>query len=55
MTKRELVIQALEHHETFILPFHLECTEQALENLIAYTGDPNIEKKFDSCLYYWQY
>lgn len=55
MTKRELVIQALEHHETPILPFHLECTEQALENLIAYTGDPNIEKKFDSCLYYWQY
>lgn len=55
MTKKELVIQALEHHETSILPFHLECTEQALENLIAYTGDPNIEKKFDSCLYYWQY
>lgn len=54
MTKK-LVIQALEHHETEILPFHLECTKQALERLIEYTGDPNIEKKFDSCLYYWQY
>ena len=34
MTPRELVIQALEHKETPILPYHMEFTAQALENLI---------------------
>ncbi len=55
MTPRELVIQALEHKETPILPYHMEFTAQALENLIRYTGDPHIEEKMGSCLYYWQY
>lgn len=55
MTRRELVIEALEHRETPVLPYHMEFTEQALEQLIAYTGDPHIEEKIGSCLYYWQY
>ncbi len=55
MTRRELVIAALEHQQTPVLPFHMEFTEQALQNLIAYTGNPNIEEEIGSCLYYWQY
>lgn len=55
MTRRELVIAALEHRQTPVLPFHMEFTEQALENLIAYTGNPNIEEEIGSYLYYWQY
>lgn len=55
MTRRELVIEALEHREPPVLPYHMEFTEQALEQLIAYTGDPHIEEKIGSCLYYWQY
>lgn len=55
MTKRELVIAALEHQETPILPYHMEFTEQALQKLIDFTGNPHIEEDIGSCLYYWQY
>ena len=55
MTRREIVIRALEHKETQPIPFHMDFTEQALENLIAYTGDPDIESKLGTYLYYKQY
>lgn len=55
MTKRELVIEALNHHETQTLPYHIEFTQQALDNLIAYTGDTDIVEKIGSCLHYIQY
>ena len=55
MTKREIVIEALRHHQTDIIPYHMEFTDQALQQLIAYTGDPKIEEKIGSYLYYWQY
>jgi len=55
LTRKELVIQALTHHETPILPFHIEFTQQALDKLISYTGDPDIEEKIGSCLHYIQY
>ncbi len=55
MTKRELVIAALEHRETDTLPYHMEFTWQALEQLKCYTGDENIEDKIDTCLHYTQY
>lgn len=55
MTKRELVMKALQHQETQPIPFHLDFTEQALDNLIKYTGDPEIESKLGACLYYQQY
>ena len=32
--------------------FHLEFTQQALENMIAYTGDPDIEPKLGAYLNY---
>ena len=55
MTKRELVIKALTHQETAVLPYHMEFTQQALKQLIAYTGDSEIEKKIGSSLHYIQY
>lgn len=55
MTRRELVTAALEHQETETLPFHMDFTQQALENLIAYTGDPDIEEKIGASLCYSQY
>lgn len=55
MTRRELVIQALEHKETHVIPYHMDFTEQALENLIKYTEDADIEQKLGTYLYYKQY
>lgn len=55
MTRRELVIEAMEHRETAVIPHHMEFTRQALEKLIAYTKDANIEEKLNSCLHYIQY
>jgi uroporphyrinogen decarboxylase len=55
MTRRELVIEALEHRETPVIPYHVEFTRQSLEQLITYTGDPDIESKMDTCLHYVQY
>lgn len=55
MTKRELVIAALEHKPTAQLPYHMDFTQQALEQLVAYTGDTAIEQKLGGCLYYCQY
>lgn len=55
MTRRELVIQALEHKETDRIPYHMDFTEQALENLVQYTGDVDIEQKLGTFLYYKQY
>lgn len=55
MNRREQVIAALEHKECETLPFHIEFTQQALDNLIEYTGDKNIEEKIGSYLHYTQY
>jgi len=55
MTRREIVINALSHKETQPIPFHMDFTEQALERLAEYTGDPNIEDKLGSYLHYKQY
>lgn len=55
MNRKELVIDALEHRESKILPYHIELTEQALENLINHTGDKNAAAKLDTCLHYQQY
>ena len=55
MTRRDLVIEALNHRETEILPYHMEFTQQALDQLKAHTGDENIEEKIGSCLHYTQY
>lgn len=55
MTKRELVINALEHKETQVIPWQIDLTHQAHEQLIKYTGDSEIEQKLGSCIHYIQY
>lgn len=55
MTRRETVINALNHRHTDTIPFHLDFTAQALDRLIAHTGDANIEQKLGAYLHYIQY
>lgn len=55
MTRRERVIATLQHKETDYTPYHMDFTEQAIENLIKHTGDPNIEEKLGCHLHYKQY
>lgn len=55
MNRREYVLKALRHQETAPIPYHLEFTKQALNQLIAYTKDPDIEEKLGSYLHYAQY
>ncbi len=55
MNRRERVIAAINHQETFPIPYHMDFTEQALDALIAHTGDPDIEQKLGESLYYKQY
>lgn len=55
MNRKHLVTQALEHRETTIIPYHTEFTAQALENLVSYTNDNNIEEKIGTCINYIQY
>lgn len=42
MTRRQAVLDALNHQEHEIIPFDIGFTQQSLDNLIAYTGNPNI-------------
>lgn len=55
MTRREIVIAALQHKETPIVPFHAEFTMQEYENMVRYTGDENFHKKYGGFLHYMQY
>ncbi len=55
MTRRQIVIDALNHKNTCKIPYNLDFTEQALENLIEYTKDPDIDKKLGEYLSYKQY
>lgn len=55
MDRREIVIRALTHQATSPIPYHLEFTQQALEKMVEYTGDPEIEKKLGGYLHYAQY
>ena len=52
MTRREIVKNALTHKATQPIPFHMDFTEQALEQLIEYTGDKDIEGKIGAYLHY---
>ena len=40
MTKREIVLQALSHQETPVIPYFLDLTDNELKKMIDYTGDP---------------
>lgn len=55
MTRRQTVIDALQHRETPLIPYHLDFTQQALDQLVAYTHNPNIEKDLGAYLNYIQY
>ena len=45
MTPRERVLQAIQFHDTDIVPYQVNLTSGARQNLIGYTGDPSIESK----------
>ena len=53
--RRYIVTEALEHRETPIIPYHVEFTAQALENLVNYTKDERIEEKIGTFINYIQY
>ena len=55
MTRRERVKLTLSHKETQPVPYHVDFTIGALENLKQYTKDEDIEKKIGSYLEYFQY
>ena len=55
MTRREVVIAALQHKETEKVPFHAEFTLQEYENMVCYTGDKNFYEKYGGYLHYMQY
>ncbi len=55
MTRRQRVIDALNHKKTDYAPYHLDFTQQALERIIEHTKDPDIEEKLGAHLYYKQY
>lgn len=55
MDKRQSIIDALCHRSTNPVPYHLDFTEQALEQLIAHTGNPGIEQELGAYLNYIQY
>lgn len=55
MTKKDIVIAALNHQQTDPIPYHLDFTQQALRQLIDYTSDGEIESKLGAYLNYIQY
>lgn len=55
MTRRETVLAALAHRETERVPYHMEFTQQALQRLVEYTGDPAVESRLGGYLHYAQY
>lgn len=50
MTKKEIVIQALQHKATPVVPYYLDLTEEELAKMIRYTGDPLFFEHSDSYL-----
>ena len=55
MTRRETVINALQHRDTEHIPFHAEFTAQEEERVVQYTNDPDFYKKYGGYLHYFQY
>jgi len=48
MTRRERVIQALNHKTTDIIPYNVDLTHQERQKLIEYTGDVSFTSKIDN-------
>ena len=55
MTRKERVIAALKHQNTDIIPYHVDCTEQALNLLKAYTKTDDPLNDYGCHLHYVQY
>ena len=55
MTKRELVITALNHKATEIVPFHSDFTIGSHEKMVNYYDDPNFLQKTGNYLHYLSY
>lgn len=55
MTKRERVINALNHIETSVVPFNADFTMQANDNMLRFTKDDQYQKTLDLHLNYTQY
>lgn len=55
MTRRETVIQALNHKETDKLPWFVEFTGQEYEKVARALGDDHFIDRYARCLHYWQY
>ena len=50
MTKKEIVIQTLQHKQGDVIPYYLDLTEGELDKMIRYTGDPLYFEHSDSYL-----
>lgn len=55
MTRREIVIKALQHVETEKLPYHVDFTEREFEKVSEELDDKNFMDKYSPYLHYWQY
>ncbi|MFI3206981.1 MAG: uroporphyrinogen decarboxylase family protein [Clostridia bacterium] len=47
MTKKEVMISVLNHKDAGVIPYQVGLTQQARENLIEYTKNPDILKELD--------
>lgn len=50
MTKREIVLQALAHKDTPVIPYYLDLTDIELKKMIEYTGDSEFFEHSESYL-----
>lgn len=55
LTRKEYVIKALKHEKTDIVPFHLDFTKQAYENIVKFTKDSAFLNNSGTFLHYFQY
>ncbi|MCM8816773.1 MAG: uroporphyrinogen decarboxylase [Candidatus Omnitrophica bacterium] len=56
MTKRELVIKSLEHHQCSKVPYQIGFTYKVRQQMAKYYNDPEFEEKLGNFLYFvsWQ-
>jgi len=55
MTRKERVINSLNHKESDFIPYHAEFTELELKRMVKHTGDELLMDKVGSHLHYTQY
>ena len=55
MNRRDIVINALTHKPTPIVPFHADFTAQEYERVVEYTKDADFYEKYGGYLHYFQY